>query len=181
MNAKTNKIGNYAPDFELPGIDKEVYHLGNYLQKFKAIAVVFMGNDIPEVNKYIERLNQIQAEFKDQGFTLIGIDSNYRPEAIADSFQSMQRFAVEQNLAFPYLRDPTQDVAKSFQAQVMPTVFLLDNATIIRYQGAIDNSAEADSVNHRYLHDNIAALLAGEPIVYDYVEPVGASIQWRKL
>lgn len=180
MSIEANTIGNYAPDFELPGIDREVYHLGSYLKKFKAIGVVFIGNDIPEVNQYIERLNQIQTEFKDQGFTLVGIDSNYRQEAIAESFEVMKRFAQEQNLAFPYLRDPTQDVAKSFKAKVMPTVFLLDRDTVIRYQGPIDDSVEASGVTKSYLHESIAALLAEEKIARDYIEPVGAAIQWRQ-
>lgn len=180
MSVEANTIGNYAPDFELPGIDKEVYHLGSYLKKFKAIAVIFMGNDIPEVNKYTERLNQIQAEFKDRGVTLIGIDSNYRQEAIAESFEVMKRFAQEQNLTFPYLRDPTQDVAKSFKAKIIPTVYLLDRDTVIRYQGPIDDSIDADGVTNSYLRDSIEALLAEKKIVRDYIEPVGASIQWRQ-
>ena len=180
MKTQENIIGGYAPDFEIPGIDKEVYHLGTYRQKFKAIAVVFMDNESPEVHQYIDRLNQIQAEFASQGFTLMGLDSNYRAEAIADSLTSMKKFAEENNLSFPYLRDPTQDVAKSFKAKVIPTVFLLDDNAIIRYAGQIDDAPESDkAVSNSYLRDNITNLLTRKAIATDYVEPVGSPIQWR--
>ena len=175
-----NTIGNYAPDFEIPGIDKEVYHLGSYRKKYKAIAVVFMGNMSQDVDLYIERLKQIQADFADQGFTIMGIDSNHRSEAMAASLEMMQKYAQEKGLNFPYLRDPTQDVAKSFKAKVIPTVYLLDSDAVIRYQGKIDDCAEseAEASNH-YLRDSIAAVLEDKKVAKDYIEPVGTKIKWR--
>lgn len=108
-----NTIGNYAPDFELPGIDQKVYHLGNYRRQFQAIAVVFMS-DLSEVNQYIERLKQLQTDFGGQKFTVIAIDSNYSPQPIAENIKAMQKYAHARKLNFPYLRDSNQDVAKSF-------------------------------------------------------------------
>ena len=175
-----NTIGNYAPDFEIPGIDKEVYHLGSYRRKFKAIAVVFMNYDSPEVERYIERLKQIQSEFGDRQFTIMGIDSNYRPEPIAEVMETMQQFARTKELNFFYLRDSTQDVAKSFKAKVVPTVYLLDSDAVIRYQGRIDDCAEsAEGVNHHYLRDSVAAMLSKVRIPQDYIAPVGTDIKWR--
>jgi peroxiredoxin len=175
-----NTIGNYAPDFEIPGIDQEVYHLGSCRKKFKAIAVVFMGNESSDVDQYLERLKQIQIDFSEQNFTIMGINSNYRPEPIADSMQAMRNYAQEKNFNFPYLRDPTQDVAKGFKVKVIPTVYLLDSDGVIRYQGKIDDCAESvDQVNNHYLRDNITALLAGSKITNDYIEPIGTEIKWR--
>ena len=175
-----NTIGNFAPDFEIPGIDREVYHLGSYRKKLKAIAVVFMDNNSPPVNQYIKRLKQIQNDFGDRGFTVMGIDSNHRTEPIAESIDAMQKYAQEKNLNFPYLRDTTQDVAKSFKAKVMPSVYLLDSDAVIRYQGKIDDCAESiEKVNHHYLRNSISAILSGETIATDYTEPEGTPIQWR--
>lgn len=175
-----NTIGNYAPDFEIPGIDKEVYHLGSYRRKMQAIAVVFMGKDSPEVSQYIERLKNIQAEFNAQGFTIMGIDSNHRTEPIADSIEAMKKYALEKKLNFPYLRDSTQEVAKSFKAKVEPTVYLLDSDAVIRYQGRIDDCAESThQVKQHYLRDSVSAMLNRGTIPKDYVEPVGTNIKWR--
>ena len=173
-----NTIGNYAPDFEIPGIDKEVYHLGSYRRKFQAIAVVFMSNS-PATNQYLERLKQIQVDFGGQKFTLMGIDSNYSTEPIAKSMEAMQQYASTNELNFPFLRDSTQDVAKAFKVEVTPTVYLLDSDGVIRYQGRIDDCAESDQVKQRYLRDSVATMLAGGKISRDYVAPVGSDIIWR--
>ena len=174
-----NTIGNYAPDFEIPGIDQEVYHLGSYRRKFEAIAVIFIS-DLPEVAQYIERLKKIQDEFGSQKFTIIGIDSNYRSEPIAQSMEAMQKYAAEQQLNFPFLRDSTQDVAKSFQVKVLPTVYLLDSDGVIRYQGRIDDGGEVgEQIKHHYLRDCVEAMLSNKTIERDYITPEGTEIQWR--
>jgi peroxiredoxin len=181
MKTDKNPVGNYAPDFELPGIDRQVYHLGRYLEKFQAIGVVFLGNNCSNVNKYIDRLKQIQTEFASSGFTLVGINSNDTDSTLEKTFEAMNSFAEENQLNFPYLRDPTQDVAKSFGARVIPEVFLLDSNAVIRYAGRIDDSLEAaDRVETPYLRNSIAALLAQKQIDPNYTEPVGSPIQWRK-
>ena len=175
-----NTIGNYAPDFEIPGIDKEVYHLGSYLKKYKAIAVVFMGNTSSGVDRYIESLKQIQTDFAAQDFTIIGIDSNHRAEPIAESMAMMQKYAQNNKINFPYLRDPTQDVAKSFKAKVIPTVYLLDSNAVICYQGRIDDSTEStEEASKNYLRDSISAVLSDSKVSKDYIEPVGDAIKWR--
>jgi peroxiredoxin len=180
MTTDTNPVGGYAPDFELPSIDKKVYHLGRYLAEFKTIAVVFIDNDSPEVARYLDRLKAIQAEFEPQGFTLIGINSNDDRDSLANSVEKMQNFAREQDLNFPYLRDPTQDVAKSFKVKVMPTVFLLDNQTIIRYAGKIDDRDRDNNYTQDYLSNSIKSILAGKAIEPNYIPPVGSPIQWRQ-
>ncbi len=180
MKTDKNPVGSYAPDFELPGIDRQVYHLGRYLEKFKAIGVVFLGNNCSYVNKYIDRLKQIQAEFAASSFTLVGINSNDTDSTLEKTFEAMIAFAEKNQLNFPYLRDPTQDVAKSFGARVIPEVFLLDSNAVIRYAGRIDDSPESDQVQTPYLRNSIAALLAQQEINPSYIEPMGELIQWRK-
>lgn len=181
MTKARNLVGDYAPDFELPGIDKQVYHLGRYLEKFKALGVVFLGNNCPYVRGYLERLKQIQADFEADNFTLVAINSNDANGTIQESFETMDSFARENQLNFPYLRDPTQDVAKSFGATVIPEVFLLDSKAVIRYVGSIDDSPEsAEGVTNAYLRNNISALLAGKEISPTYIEPIGSAMLWRE-
>ncbi|HEY9751085.1 MAG TPA: redoxin domain-containing protein, partial [Allocoleopsis sp.] len=75
METVGTTIGSYAPDFELPGIDNAVHHLARYLERSKAVGVVFMCNHCPYVRLYLDRLKQIQATFQGQKFTLIGINA----------------------------------------------------------------------------------------------------------
>ncbi|MBE9178447.1 thioredoxin family protein [Oculatella sp. LEGE 06141] len=174
-------IGSYAPDFELPGIDNAVHHLGRYLGRYQAVGVIIMCNHCPSVRLYLDRLKQIQTEFQNQGFTLIGINANDDRAVPEDSFEQMKRFAAEQQLNFPYLRDMTQDVAHGFGAQRTPEAYLLDQSSALCYRGAIDdNPQSAQAVQTFYLRDAIAQLLAGKAITLNSTEPTGCSIKWRQ-
>jgi peroxiredoxin len=178
LNTPTN---TYAPDFELPGIDEKVYHLGRYLENYQAVAVVFIGNNCPYVNSYLDRLKQIQQKFESRGFSLIAINSNDNGGTLEDSFESMKSFAAKNDLNFPYLRDPTQDVAKSFKATVTPEVFLLNKQSIVMYKGRIDDCQESlDRVQNPYLESNIEALLNKTAISPSFTEAIGSSIKWRQ-
>lgn len=174
-------IGRYAPDFELPNIDGSVHHLRQYLQQYKAVAVVFMCNHCPYVRLYLDRMKQLQSEFQDRGFILVGINPNDDVQFPEDSFEQMKVFAMEQQLNFPYLRDITQDVAQSFGASRTPEVFLIDQAGLIQYTGAIDdNPQDAGAVQTSYLQEAIANLLAGEGITDPTSSAIGCSVKWRQ-
>lgn len=181
METLNTPSNTYAPDFELPGIDDKVYHLGRYLETYQAVAVVFIGNNCPYVNSYLDRLKQIQQKFESRGFSLIAINSNDNGGTLEDSFESMKSFAARNDLNFPYLRDPTQDVAKSFKATVTPEVFLLNKQSIIMYKGKIDDCHDsAEAVQNAYLESNIEALLNKTTISPSFTKAIGTSIKWRQ-
>lgn len=180
MTSDRELVGGHAPDFELPGIDEEVYHLGRYRENFKAIAVIFIADRCPQISQYLDRLKAIQTQFSSEKFTIVAINSQKSDRSFKESFADMKAFSAKNQLNFPYLRDPTQEVAKSFGARVSPEVFLLDEHAIIRYAGRIDNNADApEAVTNHYLKDSISNLLSGKKITTNYTEPVGTPIEWR--
>jgi peroxiredoxin len=173
-------INGYAPDFELPGVDEEVHHLARYLEKFRAIGVVFMCNHCPYVKLYLDRLKKLQADFQDDDFTLIGINANDANQYPDDSFENMKVFAANNQLNFPYIRDVAQDVAESFGASKTPEVFLLDRDGRLRYKGLIDDNADdAAGVQVSYLRSAIAQLLKDESVEPSSTEAIGCSVKWR--
>jgi peroxiredoxin len=181
MESVGTAIGSYAPDFELPGVDGEVHHLARYLERFKAVGVVFMCNHCPYVGYYLDRLKQVQTDFQAQGFTLIGINPNDAEQYPDDGFEPMKAFAKEQGLNFPYLRDVTQDVAQTFGAAKTPQIFLLNQQGKLCYVGAIDDSAQAaQAVKQQYLRDAIKQVLQGQAPSPTSTEPVGCSVKWRQ-
>lgn len=181
MEMTGTPIGSYAPDFELPGIDDQVHHLARYLEKYRAVGVVFMCNHCPYVRLYLDRLKQIQADFLEQGVTLIGINANDALQYPDDSFENMKVFAEENQLNFPYIRDVTQDVALCFGAQKTPEVFLLDSQGIVCYRGQIDDNAnDAKAVQESYLENAIRQLLNKRPVEVSQTEAIGCSLKWRQ-
>ncbi|MDY6785318.1 MAG: thioredoxin family protein [Cyanobacteriota bacterium] len=175
-----NLIGDRAPDFELPGADGEVYHLTRYLENQHIVGVVFMGNQCPYVRSSLERLKEIQRDFRDRGLVLMGINANDTAQFPEESLEEMKTFAKENDLNFPYLRDSSQDVAHSFGAKTTPQVFLLDGEGTIRYCGAIDdNPSDAEAVTQPFLRQAIVALLEGKAIEQTATELQGCSLKWR--
>ena len=180
MEQTKTKIGSYAPDFELRGIDNQVHHLSRYLQRFRAVGVVTLSNHCPYVAHYVEQLNTIQTHFQSQGFTLVGINGNDDRRYPEETFENMQSFAKTHQLQFPYLRDTTQDVLRSFGADCTPEAFLIDESGVLCYRGAIDDAAQQlqDAQQH-YLYDAIAQLLNREAIAITDTDAIGRPIQWR--
>jgi peroxiredoxin len=179
MEKTGTPVGGYAPDFELPGIDGNVHHLSRYLEQWRGVGVIFMCNQCSYVCSYVDTLKQIQAKFQPKGITLVGInatDANHHPQ---EGFLNMKKFALERRLNFPYLRDSTQDVAQCFGAEKTPQAFLIDSEGILRYSGRIDNAQALEASQVPYLHNAIAALLAGEDIFPKSIEAIGSSIVWR--
>ena len=181
METTGTPINGYAPDFELPGVDEDVHHLSRYLEKFRAIAVIFMCNHCPYVQLYLNRMKELQADFQDRDVTLIGINANDPNQQPDDSFENMKIFAANNLLNFPYIRDVAQDVAESFGASKTPEVFLLDQDGRLRYKGLIDDNADdPGAVQVSYLRGAIDQLLKSEPVEPSSTEAQGCSIKWRE-
>jgi peroxiredoxin len=181
METASTLIGRYAPDFELPGTDGAVHHLARYLETHAPIAVVFMCNHCPYVKLYLDRIKQLHQTLQANGGIIIGINPNDEQQFPADSFEQMQAFAHDYQLAFPYLRDVTQDVATAFAAQKTPHLFLLDRQGRVCYQGAIDDQAQdPTAVTQSYGQTAIAQLLQGQPISTPSTDPIGCSVKWRQ-
>ncbi|MEA5558994.1 thioredoxin family protein [Nodularia spumigena] len=173
-------VGSYAPDFELPGIDNQVHHLSRYLEKFRAVGVIAMCNHCPYVSLYLDRLKNIQAEFAQEGFTLIGMNGSSATQHLSESFDDMKVFTERHQLNFPYIWDSTQDVTRSFGASKTPTAFLVDKNGIVQYKGQIDNHPQDPScLGEDYLRNAIASLFKGQAIKLPKTEPAGTSLIWR--
>lgn len=173
-------VGSYAPDFELPGIDDQVHHLSRYLEQWRGVGVIFLCNHCPYVLSYVDKLKQIQDQFQNKGFTLIGINANDAQQDPQESFENMKMFALENKLNFPYLWDSTQDVAYSFGAEKTPEAFIIDTVGILRYRGRIDDQAkEPEATQVLYVQQAIAALLLGEELSPKLTEPIGSPLKWR--
>jgi peroxiredoxin len=182
MEKTGTKIGGYAPDFELPGIDGTVHHLSRYLAENQAVCIVFMSDRCPYVRGYLDRLKQLQTDFHNRSFMLIGINPNDATQFPEEGLENMMTFKAIHNLNFPYIRDVTQEVALGFGVEKTPEAFLLDRDGILHYRGRIDDNAEdPESVQMPYLQKAITQLLAGETISTPEIEAIGCPIQWRKI
>jgi hypothetical protein len=77
------------------------------------------------------------------------------------------------------LRDETQEVARAYEAQTTPDVFVLDSDLRLRYRGAPDADHGDPSLNAQWLREALDAVLAGEDPPRAETKPVGCSVKWK--
>ena len=173
------KIGDSAPDFQLLGVDGNMYSLADFKEE-KIIIVMFSCNHCPYVKAYEDRFVELQRDYKDKGVVLVAINANDDKKYPEDSFKNMKVRAKEKGFSFPYLRDETQSVARSYGAERTPEVFVFDKERTLRYHGRIDDDVyEPDKVQQHYLRNALDAILEGQKVPVQDTEPVGCTVKWK--
>ena len=86
-------------------------------------------------------------------------------------------------LAFDYLWDKTQEVAKEFGAVCTPDYFVFDGERRLRYRGRLDNADGLDPNSQPTSNDLqgvVDALLQGGEVLGEQIPSEGCSIKWKK-
>jgi len=180
MSTDKLKIGSKAPDFNLLGVDKKYYSLNSFNDK-EVLVIIFSCNHCPYVQAYEQRIISIQKDFADQGVQIIAINPNDDVNYPEDSFEEMIKRSNERKFNFPYLRDESQEVAKSYGATHTPEIFLFDKERKLRYHGKIDdNWKEPEKVKYQYLRDAINEVIQGKEVSIPETFSIGCTIKWKQ-
>ena len=172
------KIGSAAPEFNLVATDDATYSLKSFESK-KALVVMFSCNHCPYVQAYEDRIMEIQKDYSDD-LQVVAINSNDDMNYPEDSFANMTNRANMRGFNFPYLRDETQKVAKSYGATHTPEIFLFDKERRLTFHGKIDdNWQERNAVRSKYLRNAIDELLEGKQISIPETFTIGCTIKWK--
>jgi len=183
----TLAIGAAAPDFCLPGIDGQTHCLKEYADS-KILVIAFTCNHCPTAQLYESRIQQLAADYRDRGVTLIAIEPN-SPNAVrldemgytdvGDSFEDMKTRAAYRHFDFPYLYDgETQKVSRAYGPTATPHLFIFDAGKKLRYEGRVDNNPREPLVSVKDARNAIDALLANKPVAAAKTPSVGCSTKW---
>ncbi len=182
------KIGDTAPEFDLPGVDGINHQLADFADA-KLLLVIFTCNHCPTAQAYESRIMQLHDDYKDRGVALVAISPNDDKALrldelgytdLGDSFEDMKLRAEERGFKFPYLYDgDTQKVALAYGVVATPQAFLFDGDRKLRYVGRIDDS-EVKTVKSHDARNAIDALLAGKPVPVEQTRTFGCSTKWAE-
>ena len=115
-----------APSFNLMDVSlKKKLDLID-LKGEKGTIIVFMCNHCPFVIHLLEHFTQFAARLKPKGISTIAISSNDIKEYPLDAPDEMDKLSKKYDFSFPYLYDPTQKVAKAYDAACTPDFYLFD-------------------------------------------------------
>ena len=170
-------IGDAAPAWQdLPGTDDKNHSLKD-LHGRQVVVVVFTCNSCPYAVDYESRVNDLAKKYsaKDSPVAVVAINVN---KIDADLPAAMKQRAQDRGFVFPYLFDPTQQIAKQFGALRTPEFFVLNKSRQVVYMGAMDDNTNASAVKTRFVEDAIQATLDGRPVSAAETPPVGCLIRF---
>ncbi|MCA9177022.1 MAG: thioredoxin family protein [Planctomycetales bacterium] len=170
-------VGAEAPAWkELEGVDGKRHSLADLADK-SVLVVVFTCNTCPYAVDVEDRLIGLSKTFAGDSFSLVAINAN---QISADDLESMKSRAEEKGFNFAYLRDATQQVAKSYGANYTPEFFVLNKERKIVYMGALDDSPNGKNVSQRHVEDAVRAALAGRAPQVTETVPIGCRVRYAR-
>ncbi|MEZ4810561.1 MAG: redoxin domain-containing protein [Allomuricauda sp.] len=183
----TLKIGEKAPDFNLPGVDGKFHSLPDY-DEAKVLAVIFTCNHCPTAQAYEDRIIQLTTDYKDKGVQVVAISPNsinglllneLGYSDLGDSFAEMVTRAEDKNFNFPYLYDgDTHGVSLKYGPVATPHAFIFDADRKLGYVGRLDASEKPGTANAEDARNAIDALLKGDTVERNTTKTFGCSIKW---
>jgi peroxiredoxin len=174
-------IGTPAPDFRLMDTDGSLVARDDF-KRAKALLVMFTCNHCPYVQHVRDRLSDLVRQWQERGVAVVAIASNDQASYPEDGPRAMAEAKQRYRLPYPYLFDPTQEVALAFRAACTPDFFLYDRDRRLVYRGQLDGSRPSNGVpvTGEDLGRAIDQLLAGEPLTGEQLPSAGCNIKWRE-
>jgi len=169
------KVGDTAPAFELPATDGVSHSL-----EATPTVIVFTCNHCPYALAWHDRLIAVAQDYEGRA-RMVMVNPNDSERYPRDSFDAMkERVQADGGWPAPYLRDESQQVARSFGALKTPDVFLLDARSRLRYRGAPDADYEDPTLDAAWLRAALDAVLGGRDPEPAETDPVGCSVKWSQ-
>jgi len=172
-------VGDFElPDFTLNDSMGVAYGLKAQVGK-KGLLIAFTCNHCPYAIAVWPRLVQHAKTLKEMGINTLAINPNIHPDFSEDSIPAMQDKLAEWGITFPYLADEHQEVARAFDAQCTPDIYLFDNQGTLYYHGRIDDYWKDETkVTAQELIPAAKALVAGQVAPQPQFPTIGCSIKW---
>jgi peroxiredoxin len=184
LSAETTgvNVGDRAPSFKLKSVDGKVYSFANIDDgngnKPKGYIVVFTCNTCPVSKANEQRLINLHKKYAPLGYPVVAIQPNSPKVNAGESYEAMQKNAKEKGFPFLYLFDEQQSVFPKYGATKTPEVYLVDRNLIVRYHGAIDDSArDEDDVSEKFLENAIYSIDKGEDPKPANTKAIGCGIK----
>lgn len=170
-----------APEFNLPGVDGKAWTLQD-CKGDKGLLIMFICNHCPYVKAVLERIVRDSRELLEHGINSVAIMSNDPSMHEEDSFENMQKIAVEYDFPFPYLLDESQSVAKAYGAVCTPDFFGYNADLKLQYRGRLDASRkETAPVDvHRDLFESMLQVAQTGQGPAEQIPSMGCSIKWNE-
>jgi peroxiredoxin len=177
--AFTLRIGDKAPEFEVPATDGKTYRLEDFAGA-KALVVFFTCNHCPYVLGSDEVTRTTVDRFKGKGVAFIGINSNSETTHPTDDFTHMVERMKANSFPWVYARDKSQTAARAYGALRTPHFYVFDRDRRLVYTGrGMDNPRNAAQSTVNDLDRALDDVVAGRPVRTPLTNPIGCNVKWE--
>ncbi len=146
----------------------------------KGLLVAFTCNHCPYAIAVWPRLIRHAQSLRAMGVNTLAINPNIHPDYPEDGVSAMREKIEQWGIDFPYLIDESQDVARAFEAQCTPDLYLFNAKGELYYHGRIDDYWKDEAkVTQEELLPAVEALLADQPAPKVQHPTIGCSIKWK--
>ena len=174
-------LGTKAPFFDLKDVVSGKTYTPETLKKGKGLVIMFICKHCPYVIHVQDELARIARHYSAQAIGFAAISSNDVIKYPDDSPENMAEQAKNADFDFPYLFDETQGVAKAYQAECTPDLYVFDAGLRCVYRGRLDESRPGNDVpvTGRDLRAALDAVLAGHEVPAEQYPSMGCNIKWK--
>lgn len=160
---KTLSVGDKAPEWkDLVGTDGKKHSLADLKDK-DVVVVVFTCNSCPVAEGYEDRIIAFAKAHAgpESKVGLVAVNVNTSKD---DALPAMKTRAAKKKFPYPYLFDPSQEIARQYGANYTPEFFVLDKERKVVYMGAMDDKAPPGTVKLKHLEQAVTAALGGKKV-----------------
>jgi len=173
-------LGTVAPGFRLADTTGS-FVADQDFNASRALVVMFICNHCPYVVHIREGLAFFGRDYAKRNVGIVAINSNDASQYPEDSPEAMAVEAAKAGFTFPYLFDPSQEVAKAYRAACTPDVYLFDADHRLVYRGQFDGSRPGNSiaVSGADLRAAVDAVLDRRAVSVQQIASIGCNIKWK--
>ncbi|MEC5399261.1 thioredoxin family protein [Uliginosibacterium sp. H1] len=176
-------VGQPAPDFTLSSTDGKPVKLSDYRGKY--VVLEWNNPHCPYVQKHYDSQNMqsLQKTYTGKGVVWLAVNSTNTVSSEYIKPADLGKWAKDKNAAMTaLLMDGKSEVARAYNSQNTPAMYIVDPQGKVAYYGAIDDrrSANPDHVktSKNYVSAALDESLAGKPITVATTRAYGCSIKY---
>jgi peroxiredoxin len=181
------KVGQKAPAFSLTDTDGKQHALKDYAGKIVVLEwfnadCPFSGKDGRKSVHATGRAAALRKQLKivDPGIVYLLIDSTAHRKTKPDIIATDKAARTQWKIDAPILIDFDGKVGRAYSAKTTPHMFIIDEAGVLRYEGAFDDNqrnADRDDTTN-YVLAAVKKLKAGESPSPSHVKQWGCSVKY---
>jgi peroxiredoxin len=177
--AYTLQMGETAPQFTLAGTDGRIHSLEDF-DRYDVVVIFFTCNHCPYVLGSDEVTRETAQKYEQRGVKFIGVNSNSPNTYPEDDFANMVARMEEKKFPWPYLYDPSQDLARAYGALKTPHFFIFNKNRKLVYTGrGVDSPRDITKMTVNDLDRALEEQVSGKKISVPMTNPIGCNIKWE--